>query len=241
MMTSDYTPSPFMKRGYVIMGMVLLMSVCAALSVNADDAVTLTIETKGSYTLVAGDSIQLAQELPKFYAIREAAEKAADKFVQHGLIQFVDRDKNELVNLLADSLGAELLEDQCTEDGNSVTCSVRARTVVMLSDFIEAQLVSLRLGAQEDKEDYLHEMEPQVQTPLRPGLALAKAYRLLRKQELRMAIIYLDRLADAYPNWWEIFELKAIAFRLSNQPEKMLEALRKACTLGSPTACAEPI
>jgi hypothetical protein len=111
----------------------------------------------------------------------------------------------------------------------------------MLSDFIDAQLVSIRLGAQEDKEDYRHEMEPQLQVYLRPGMALAKVYRLLRKQELRMAIIYLDRLADSYPNWWEIYELKAVAFHRSNQPNKMLEALRKACALGSPTACAKPI
>jgi tetratricopeptide (TPR) repeat protein len=221
--------------------MVLLMGACAAMSVSGDDAVTLTIETEGSYTLVAGDSIQLARELAVFYAVRKAAEKAADQFMQQGLIQFVDRDKNELVNLVADSLGTELVEDQYIEKGDTVTYRVQTRTVVMLSDFIEAQLVSLRLGAQEDKEDYRHEMEPQVQVPLRPGLALARAYRLLRKQELRMAIIYLDRLADAYPNWWEIYDLKAIAFRLSNQPDRMLEALRKACALGSPTACAESI
>ncbi len=238
-MRPDYAPSSFIRRGCAILGMVLLTGACPALSVSADDAVTLTIETEGSYTLVAGDSIQLAQELPKFYAVRKAAEKAADQFVQQGLIQFVDRDKNELVNLVADSLSTELVEDQCIENGHTPTCRVRARTVVMLSDFIEAQLVSLRLNTREDKESYRDEMEPQVQAPLRPGLALAKAYRLLRKQELRMAIIYLDRLADSYPNWWEIYDLKAIAFRLSNQPDRMLESLRKACKLGSPTSCGK--
>lgn len=241
MMISDDKPSPITRRGSAILGMVLMMCAFAALSAEADDAVTMTMETEGSYTLVAGDSIQLVHELPAFYAIRKAAEKAADHFEQQGLIQFVDRDKNELVNLVADSLSAELVEDQCVENGDTVTCRVRARTVVMLSDFIEAQLVSLRLGVQEDKEDYRHEMEPQVRVPLRPGLALAKVYRLLKKQELRMAIIYLDRLADAYPNWWEIYDLKAKAFGLSNQPHRMLEALRKACKLGSPTACAESI
>jgi hypothetical protein len=221
--------------------MVLLMGAYAAGSVNADNAVTLTIESEGSYASVAGDSLQLARELALFYAIRKAAAKAADQFMQQGLIQFADRDKNELINLVADSLGTELVEDPCIENGDAVICRVRTRTVVMLSDFIEAQLVSLRLGAQEKKEDYRHEMEPRVQVPLRPGLALAKAWRLLGKQELRMAIIYLDRLADAYPNWWEIYDLRAIAFRNSNQPDKMLKALRKACAFGSPTACTEPI
>lgn len=240
-MTLIYAPSRFIRSGYAILAMVLLISAFTALSVSADDAVTLTIETEGTHPLVAGQSRQLARELALFYAVRHAAEQAADQFIQRGLIQFVDRDRNELVNLVADSLSTARVEDQYTEDADTVTCNVRVRTVVMLSDFIEAQLASLRLDAQEHKEDYQHEMEPLVQAPLRPGLALAKAYRLLRKHELRMAIIYLDRLGDAYPNWWEVYELKAVAFRLSNQPAKMLEALHKACTLGSPAACAKPI
>ena len=111
--------------------------------------------------------------------------------------------------------------------------------MVRLSDFIDAQLASLRLGAREDEEDYRHEMEPSVPMPLKPGQALAKAYRLIDKKELRMAIIYLDRLADQYPDWWEIYDIKALALRLQDQPARMLEALRKACELGSPTACAE--
>lgn len=238
-MTSDYAQSPFLAGSNAILRVFFLMCALSALCVSADDALTLTVETEGSYALAPGDSIQLADELSQFYAIRKAAEKAADHFIQQGLIQFVDRDRNELVNLVADSLRTELVENRCIEIGDTVTCRVRTRTVVMLSDFIEAELTSLQLGAQEDKADYQHEMEPLVQVPLRPGFALAKVYRLLGKIELRAAIIYLDRLADLCPNWWEIYELKAIAFHLNDQPDRMLEALSKACALGSPTACAK--
>ena len=132
-----------------------------------------------------------------------------------------------------------MLSDQCRKSDGGTVCTVRVHTVVRLSDFIDAQLASLRLGAREDEEDYRHEMEPSVPVPLKPGRALAKAYRLIDKKELRMAIIYLDRLADQYPDWWEIYDIKALALRLQDQPARMLEALRKACELGSPTACAE--
>jgi hypothetical protein len=215
---------------------VLLIGVVAA---HADDAVTFSFETEASYTLGPGDSKPLARRLALFRARREAVFRAADRFAQRRLIQFADRDKDELVHLVTDTLNSDLLEDQCQTDGPADICTVRARTVVKLSDFIDAQLASLRLASNEDEENYRDEMEPQVPVPLRPGHALAKAYRLIDKQELRMAIIYLDRLTDRYPNWWEIYDLKAMAFRRQNRPARMLEALRKACELGSPTACVE--
>ena len=54
-----------------------------------------------------------------------------------------------------------------------------------------------------------------------------------------MAVIYLDRLTAKYPNWSEIYEAKALALRLQDQPERMRNALSKACELGSTKACAE--
>ena len=140
---------------------------------------------------------------------------------------------------MADALNPELLDDRCRKEDNATVCTVRVRTVVRLSDFIDAQLTSLRLGAEEDGEDYRHEMEPSVPVPVRPGPALAKAYRLIDKKELRMAIIYLDRLLDHYPNWWELYEVKATTLGLQNRFIRKMEALRKACDLGSPTACAQ--
>jgi tetratricopeptide (TPR) repeat protein len=218
---------------------VLLVGAFLDKAADADDAVALSFETEASYTLGPGDSKPLARKLALFRARREAVFQASDRFAQRRLIQFVDRDKNELVHLVTDTLNSDLLQDQCRTDGRVDSCAVRARTVVRLSDFIDAQLASLRLATDEDEQDYRDEMEPQVPVPLRPGHALAKAYRLIDKQELRMAIIYLDRLADRYPNWWEIYDLKAMAFGRQNRPAQVLEALRKACELGSPTACVE--
>jgi hypothetical protein len=211
----------------------------AAGNAEGDDAVTLAFETRADYMQGSGDSSPSARSLALFRAVRKAVYLAADRFERQRLIQFVDKDRKELVHLVADALAPEILADQCRPSDGGTVCTVRVRTVVRLSDFIDAQLVSLRLGTKESEAGYRDEMEPPVPVPLRPGQALAKAHRLIDKKELRMAIIYLDRLAERYPDWWEIYDIKALALRLQDQPARMLEALRKACELGSPTACAE--
>jgi tetratricopeptide (TPR) repeat protein len=222
-----------------LLAVIALTGAPAIERAEADDAVTLGFETRSSYEPGPAGSHPGARSLALFRAKRKAVFLAADRFERQRLIQFVDRDKNELVHLVADALSPVVLSDQCRKSDGGSVCTVRVHTVVRLSDFIDAQLASLRLGTHEDEEDYRHEMEPSVPVPLNPGRALAKAYRLIDKKELRMAIIYLDRLADQYSDWWEIYDIKALALQLQDQPERMLEALRKACELGSPTACAE--
>jgi tetratricopeptide (TPR) repeat protein len=218
---------------------IALMGAPAAGNAGADDAVTLSFETRAEYKPERGESHPAARGLALFRAKRKAVYLAADRFESQRLIQFADTDKKELVHLVTDALTPEVLSDRCEKKDNGSVCTVRVITVVRLPDFIDAQLASLRMGTHEDEEDYRHEMEPSVPAPLKPGRALAKAYRLIDKQELRMAIIYLDRLAQRYPDWWEIYDIKALALRRQDQPARMLEALRKACELGSPTACDE--
>jgi len=224
---------------WTLMALFFFANIQAASDVWADDTVALEIQSEAAYILGPGDSKPLARQLALFRAKVKAAYQAADRFERRKLIQFVDHDKNELVHLVADRLKVEGVQDQYRTEKQLTTCSVRAKATVRLSDFIEAQLTSLRLGQKEDEDNYRHEMEPPIPSPLKPGRALAKVYRLIDKQELRMANIYLNRLAEGYPNWREVYELKAVALRLENQPVKMLTALRKACQLGSLEACAQ--
>ena len=243
-MRSDALPSPNRKNGFAVLttGAVIAVGIVmitfAARAAGADDTVSVSVETEASYTLSPGDSKSLARRLALFRAKRMAADQAADRFTAQKLIQFVDRDKNELVCLVADRLDAELLQDHCRTDGHTDTCTAQAITRVSLSDFIDAQLTSLRLGA-EDEADYREEMAPEIAAPFRPGLALAKAYRLIHKKEWRMAIIYLDRITQRYPNWREAYEVKAVALNFENQFSARREALQQACALGSSTACAD--
>ena len=218
---------------------VFVLGLLSVATAGADDAVILSFKTRGSHTPGPGDSRALARKLALFRAKREAAEQAARIFVHRKLIQFVDRDKDELVCMVADNLSADVRQDQCRPGGDASVCTVQARTVVKLSDFIDAQLATLRLDADEETEDYRQEMEPRVPVPLQPGHALAKAYRLIDRRELRMTIIYLDRLAGRYPNWRELYEIKAKALSFQNSFSEKLDNLKKACELGSPAACAE--
>jgi hypothetical protein len=218
---------------------LLFTTACGAQTARADDAVTLGIQSQATYTLGPGDSKPLARRLALFRAKVRAADQAANRFEQQKMIQFVDRDKNELVQLVAEHLKVKRFQDRCTTDGQTTTCLARVQAAVRLSDFIEAQLTSFRIGKEEDEDNYRHEMEPQIPSPFKPGWALAKVYRMIDKQELRMAIIYLNRLAQGYPNWGEIYELKATALRQQHEPVRMRTALRKACQLGRRRACAE--
>ena len=219
--------------------LLLLLIVAAAGPAGADDAVTLSIETRGAYDLGPGDSRALGRKLALFRARRAAAERAADRFARKDLIQFVDRDRDELVDLVADGLQSKILEDHCPAGGSSTACTVRTLTTVHLSDFIRAELTSLRLGTAEKEAGYRDEMAPRIPDHLEPGQVLARVRRLIDQKELRMAVIYLDRLTDRYPNWREIYEAKAAALRLQNRPDRMRRALNKACELGSPKACSE--
>ncbi|MEJ2038309.1 MAG: hypothetical protein P8X55_05170 [Desulfosarcinaceae bacterium] len=199
-----------------MLALLLLPGVPGRSTAFADDAVTFTLETQASYLLGPGDSKALARKLALFRAKRKAAEQAADTFADRRLIQFIDRDKTELVLLTTDSLHSEVLQAQFSESDQQTVFRVRLKTTVKLSDFIDAQLTSLRLGAKEAGEDYHDEMEPRIPAHLNPGHSLARAYRLFDKQEWRPAIIYLDRLASQYPHWREVDEIKAIARRCQN-------------------------
>ena len=77
---------------------------------------------------------------------------------------------------------------------------------------------------EEDLENYHDETEPVIPVHLNPGHALAKAYRLIDKREVRPAVIFLDRLARQYPGWGEIDEIKALALgRRSPQENPTLQ------------------
>lgn len=223
---------------WTMMAVFLFANIWAAQTAWADDAVTLEIKSKAAYSLGPGDSKPLARRLALFRAKVQAAYQAADRFEQQKLIQFADHNKNELVQIVAEHLKVKRVQYQCGIDGQTTTCLARVHATVRLSNFIEAQLTSFRLGKEEDEDNYRNEMEPLIPNPLKPGWALAKAYRMIDKHELRMAIIYLNRLSEGYPNWGEIYALKAVALRQQHEPVRMRTALRKACRLGRREACA---
>lgn len=118
-MTLEALPSTNRKNSLVMLtiGTMVVVGIlivfAAAKAAAADNITSLGIEAQGSPTLAPGDSKPLARKLALFRAKRKAADKAADRFTERSVIQFVDRDKNELVSLVADGLYAEILQDRC--------------------------------------------------------------------------------------------------------------------------------
>jgi hypothetical protein len=187
--------------------------------IQALDAVSLSIDTEATYTYTpsADDDTSFEHRLALFRSRREAAALAADYFAKRRLIQFADRNKTMLVLLVADELTEKGRERCRRTNEDQITCTIRLHSVVRLSDFIDAQLASLRLAREEFHADFREKMEPAVSTLQKPGHLLAKALQLIDQGETRMAILYVDNLTHLYPKWRELHDVKSMAVHLQNR------------------------
>jgi hypothetical protein len=114
---------------------------------------------------------------------------------------------------------------------------VRIRAVIHSSDYIEADILDKQMEIKEANQSLKEEMEPEISDRIEPGADISVAYRLLRKEKLRQAMIYLNRLELKYPNWSAIYMAKAMGFYLLHDPANMKKELDRACTAGNESAC----
>ena len=222
-----------------VVGLAVFFGIPRISSAASTDLNSFEMESEGSYTSRGGDTKVMAQTLAVFAAKRSAVQAAARYFSQKELIEIFGKKRPEVINMTADNLTSITLQENWSMIENQPTCSVRIKLVIKPSDFIEAQIENLQLEKKVSAESYREEMEPVISNELLPGHDIAEAYRLIRIQSLRTAVIYLDRLQQKYPNWPDIFEIKALAFYLQHEPIKMEAALRKACELGSQSGCSD--
>ncbi|MGD2000483.1 MAG: hypothetical protein PVJ00_07935 [Desulfobacterales bacterium] len=220
-------------------GLAVLFVISIASSSASTNLNSFEMEAEGSYSLLGGDTKTLAQSLAVFAAKRSAVQTAARFFSQKELIELFGKKRLEIINITADNLTSATLQENWPRMDNQTICSVRIKLVIKPSDFIEAQIENLQLEKKVSAQSYREEMEPVISNELLPGHDIAEAYRLIRIQSLRTAVIYLDRLQQKYPNWPVIFEVKALVFYLQHQPKKMEAALQKACELGSQSGCSD--
>ena len=82
-------------------------------------------------------------------------------------------------------------------------------------------------------------MDPDVSKETDPAKEVAKAYRLMRNRDWRMAVINLDHLGIKYPYWGEIDMAKAISYYALRKPRQMKKSLEKACGLGNEEGCED--
>jgi hypothetical protein len=199
----------------------------------------VVLETEGTYLEGVGDSKQLAKSLALFEAKRQAVDLAGRYLAKNSLIEVYELKKDEVYNLVAGTVEAEILEEKWQKTAKGLKYLIRIRARVSDNEFIKAEMLNRKLEREDLKTSYREEMEPTMPTVIDPGKDIAKAYRLLRRREWRRAMIYLDRLETKYPHWHEIHMAKAIGHYVMHEPLPMKKALQKACGLGNERACAD--
>jgi hypothetical protein len=220
---------------YILFALLLFFSMNGIAPATEND--TFEVEAEGSYPLVAKGSIDLAKRMALFAAKRKAVESAGRYLSRENLIEVDEPDKDEIYSLTAREIHAEILEEEQETVGETSTFHVRIRASIRPSDFIKAQISDNKQEKNETEASFYEEMEQPVSAKIDPGKDIAKAYRLLRKKQWRIAMIYLNHLEKKYANWDEIYMAKALVYYVLHETVFMKRALSKACRLNNQVAC----
>lgn len=195
------------------------------------------VEAEGSYPMVEDGSIDLAKKLSLFIAKRKAVESAGRYLSREGLIDVFELEKDEIYSLTAREIRAEILEQKRKIVGKTSIYHVRIRARIQSSDFIKAKILDSKQEKDEVEASFYEEMEQPISAGIDPGEDIARAYRLLRNKNWRMAVIYLNHLETKYPNWDEIYMAESLVYYILQEPVFMKKALNKACRLNNQIAC----
>jgi hypothetical protein len=216
---------------------VLLLPLAEALAAEPQWNDAIPLVTAYTYQGGADEPLPKARALALFGARQEAIRTAAKYLTHKGLLEHYGKKENEIFCLAANEIETVLLEQRYDADRHAYF--VRIRTATTLVDFIRAQIKDLEMEKQEAAFSYSREMKQPVMKTVDPAAELSRAYRYIRKQQWRIAIIYLDHLEKKYPYWGDVFLAKAIALYGINAAEQMTAALQQACNLQNQEACRE--
>jgi hypothetical protein len=201
------------------------------------DNTTIELESEGVCLFKKGDSKQTTKKLAHFNAKKTAVELAGKYFKRKKLVEPYEHKKDEIYSILADEIREDILKENWTSTGDISKYFVRIRVKITPFDFIRAEILNLQYTKNEEKMTLRERMEPPISKKIEPGHDLGHAYRLLRKAQWRVAVIYLDRLEMKYPNLGEIQLAKSIAYYAMHEIEEMKASLEHACRLGTEEAC----
>jgi tetratricopeptide (TPR) repeat protein len=197
-----------------------------------------SVSGQSEYSIRCGpaDSAAVTEALALFGARYRAVAAAAKVLTRRMLLEPYHRKQREIFCLAADGIEMQVLEWQ--RDENRRLCRVAIAYRVSISDFVRADLADAELEKKESNFSWEQEMEQPVGKKLSPGHELSRAYRYLRKNHRRVAIIYLDHLLSKYPNWGDAYFARAIGLHAIDEPDKAVDDLKQACGLHHQEACA---
>ena len=204
---------------------------------EAPRANAITIVTDYSYKPGAGDSQEKREALALFGARYKAVLLAAKYLAHRGLLPAYGKKEKEIYCLAAGGLSVDILEKKRIEDTQAYYVKIKAK--VDSVDFIKAEIKDLELEKAEMHFSWQEKLEQYVYKSIEPAAELSRAYRYLRKGYFRISVIYLDHLERKYPNWAELYHVKAIGLYVENKLEAMMEALKVSCSLGNREACED--
>jgi len=219
----------------ILCALSLFFSISGVASAAEDDV--FEIESEGRYQMAAGVSIELAKKMALFSAKRQAVDLAGRYLSRQSLIVAYEQNRDEIYSLATREIETKILEEKRQTVGKILTYYVRIRARVQPSDFVKAEMEDAKQQEEETEESYREEMEQPVSAQIDPGRDIAKAYRLLREKQWRIAMIYMNHLGKKYPNWAAIQMAKALVYYISHEPVLMEKALNEACRQGNQIAC----
>ena len=198
---------------------------------------SLELVSEGKFQARAGTSKKLARQIALFEANKKAVESAGRYLAGKHLVLSYEQKKEEIYSLVATKIHSNVLAENIKSLGDTFVYHVRIRAIIHSSDYIEADILDKRLEIKEAHESLKEELEPEITAEIEPGRDIARALRLLRKEKLRPAMIYLNRLEKKYPDWSAIYMAKAMGFYLLHDPSNMKKELKRACAAGNASAC----
>ena len=229
-----------MRKGTGRLILLVLMTFSFAtpcLSEIPQEDMPLVLMTDFAYGVGDRESLNKARALALFGARMKSVVSAAERFKQEGLLKNYGAQAPEIFCLAATKINARIVSEAYTEKNKQYAVTIKAE--VDIADFIKAEIENQSLDKAESGFRWKEEMEQPVSESIDPGTELSRAYRYIRKDQTRIAIIYLDHLVQKYPHWGDAYYLRALGFRLMHSEDQMLRDLEKACALNHQAACAE--
>jgi tetratricopeptide (TPR) repeat protein len=228
-------PSP--KKHLALLVLLIVLWTTSGMAAGTPQGDSIAVVTDFTYHRGETDSGAKAKALALFGAKLKAVKLAAKYLTHKGLLEHYGKKENEIFCLAVGTIPADVLHERGNDQQD--TYSVEIRSIIRNVDFIRAQIEDLEAEKKEAHFAYRREMEQPVMPGIEPGRELSRAYRYIRQQEWRIAIIYLDHLEKKYPSWGDLYLAKAVALYGINDREGMHAALKKACRLDSQEACRE--
>ena len=221
-------------------GLLFLLVIISTMPCGAGDQKredTIKIITHFTYRIGDKDSKEKSRALGLFGAKLKAVNLAAKYLTHKGVLEHYEKKQSEVFCLTTNEIKVSIIDEKFYRDTNSYYVKIKSEVTIV--DFIKAQIKDSELDKIESGFSYNQEMEQPVSKIINPGEELSRAYRYIRKEQWRISIIYLDHLEKKYPHWGEVFLAKAIAFFGMDDNDKMVDALKTACSLNNQEACNE--